>query len=150
MSFMKKEEYKMTFEKAFLIEDHVLIGTKEKFENADAAGISDFALQVTFTDDDCGGTFYATVKDGKLTVEPYDYKDNDAALNISKSALLAVLAGRMTIKSALSSGEATIYGDISKVTDWKATIKKKTPKKPATEKKKTVKKTIRQKQLKRK
>ncbi len=132
----------MTFEKAFL-------KIKEKFNNADATGISDFALQVTFTDEDCGGTFYATVRDGKLSVEPYDYKDNDAALNISKSALLAVLAGRMTIKNALSSGEASIYGDVSKVADWKATIKK-APKKPAPTKKKVVKKTTRQKQFNRK
>ena len=52
----------MTFEQAFL-------KVKEKFEHADASGTADFAVQVTFTDSDCGGTFYAEVKDGKGMAE---------------------------------------------------------------------------------
>ncbi len=109
----------MTFEQAFL-------KVKEKFVNADASSIADFAVQVTLTDSDCGGTFYAEVKDGKLAVEPYNYYDNNASLNITKSALLAYLAGRMTLDKAITGGEAYVDGDTSKIADWKATIKKKT------------------------
>lgn len=126
----------MTFEQAFL-------KIKEKFDKADAKGIDNFAIQVTFTDEDCGGTFYAEVKDGKLNVEPYDYYDNNAVLNISKSALLAVLSGRMSLDKAVANGDAYVQGDASKIADWKKTIKnapskktaaKKTAKKPAAKK----------------
>ena len=118
----------MTFEQAFL-------KVKGKFDNADASGVADFAIQVTLTDEDCGGTFYAEVKNGKLAVEPYDYYDNDVVLDISKSALLAVLAGRSTLDKAIANGEASVKGDASKIADWKSTIKKAAPaKKPAAKK----------------
>ncbi len=107
----------MTFEQAFL-------KVKEKFENADASQTPDFAIQVTFTDEDCGGTFYAEVKEGKLAVEPYNYYDNNTVLDISKSALLALIAGRTSLDKAIADGEATVKGDASKIADWKNTIKK--------------------------
>ena len=125
----------MTFEQAFL-------KVKEKFEHADASGTADFAVQVTFTDSDCGGTFYAEVKDGKLAVEPYNYYDNNALLNITKSALLAYLAGRTTLDKVIAAGDARAEGDISKIADWKAMLKKapaakKTPVKKASASAKT-------------
>ena len=123
----------MTFEQAFL-------KVKSKFDNADASGVADFAIQVTLTDEDCGGTFYAEVKNGKLAVEPYDYYDNDVVLDISKSALLAVLAGRSTLDKAIANGEASVKGDASKIADWKSTIKKAAPAKKAPAKKAPAKK----------
>lgn len=125
----------MTFEQAFL-------KVKEKFDNADASKTADFAIQITLTDEDCGGTFYAEVKEGKLAVEPYDYYDNDVVLDITKSALLAVLAGRSTLDKAVESGEAVVKGDASKIADWKNTIKKAAPAKKAPAKKAEVKKPV--------
>lgn len=123
----------MTFEQAFL-------KVKEKFDNADAKGVADFAIQVTLTDEDCGGTFYAEVKEGKLAVEPYDYYDNDVVLDITKAALLAVLAGRSSLDKAIANGTASVKGDASKIADWKATIKKTAPAKKAPAKKTAAKK----------
>ena len=117
----------MTFEQAFL-------KVKGKFDNADASGVADFAIQVTLTDEDCGGTFYAEVKSGKLAVEPYDYYDNDVVLNISMSALLAVIAGRSSLDKAIANGDAAVQGDASKIADWKSTIKKAPAKKTAAKK----------------
>lgn len=129
----------MTFEQAF---DKI----KEKFAKADASGVADFALQITLTDEDCGGTLYAAVKDGVLSVEPYDYRDNTAALNITKSALLAVLSGRSGFEKAVNDGAAVINGDASNIASLKATIKKapaakKTAAKKTTAKKPAAKKT---------
>lgn len=107
----------MTFEQAFL-------KVKEKFDNADASNTSDFAIQITFTDGDCGGTFYAEAKGGKLAVEPYNYYDNDVVLNISKSALLSLLGGRISLDKAIANGDAFVQGDVSKIADLKNTIKK--------------------------
>lgn len=98
----------MTFEKAFE-------SVKKKFANADASGVDDFAVQITLTDNDCGGTFYAEVKNGVLSVEPYDYHDNNAALTISKSALLGFLGKRIGMEAALSGEGSSLYGDAAKV-----------------------------------
>ncbi len=117
----------MTFEQAFL-------KVKEKFNNADASNTSDFAIQITLTDEDCGGTFYAEVKNGTLAVEPYDYYDNNLVLDITKSALLAVLSGRSSLDKAIANGDAAVKGDASKLVDLKATIKKAPAKKAATKK----------------
>ncbi len=121
----ERGELKMTFEQAFN-------KIKEKFVDADASKVADFAMQITLTDEDCGGTLYAAVKEGVLAVEPYDYRDNTSVLEISKSALLAVLAGRSSLDKAIESGDASIKGDASNVADLKSTIKKaaKAPAKP--------------------
>ena len=70
----------MTFETAFK-------KLKEKFVNVDASLLEDMAIQITISDEDCGGTFYAQVKDHVLAVEPYDYKDNDAIIDVTRAAL---------------------------------------------------------------
>ena len=108
----------MTFEQAFS-------KIKEKFENTDTSNVADFAIQLTFMDEDCSGIFSAYVRDGVLFVEPYDYKDNDLALTITKTALLAVIAGRSSLDKAIANGDAYVEsGDASKIADLKNTIKK--------------------------
>ena len=123
----------MTYEQAFL-------KIKEKFDNADASNVSDFAIQITFMDEDCSGIFYAEVKDGALYVEPYDYNDNSLAITITKSALLAYLGGRSSLDKAIANGDAYVErGDVEKMEALKSTIKKapakKTPAKKAPAKK---------------
>lgn len=123
----------MTFEQAF---DKI----KEKFAKADASKTEDFAMQITLTDEDCGGTMYIAVKDGVLAVEPYDYHDNTSYLNITKSTLLAVLSGRASLDKAIASGDALMGGNASDMAAVKSTIKKPaakaSAKKPAAKKSK--------------
>ena len=106
--FTKGGKFTMTFEKAFE-------SVKKKFINSDASGVDDFAVQITLTDNDCGGTFYAEVKQGVLNVEPYDYRDNNAALTISKTALLSYLGKRTSLDRAISDEGSSVYGDTTKV-----------------------------------
>lgn len=127
----------MTFEQAF---DKI----KEKFAKADASKAADFAMQITLTDEDCGGTMYIAAKDGVLAVEPYDYHDNTSYVNITKSALLAILAGRASLDKAISDGDAMVGGDAAdnmkaakstiKKAAAKTTAKKTAAKKPAAKK----------------
>lgn len=98
----------MTFEKA-------VDSIKGKFVNADASGVDDFAVQITLTDEDCGGTLYAEVKNGVLNIEPYDYHDNNAAITISKAAFLGYLGKRTSLDRALADDGAYVTGDASKV-----------------------------------
>ena len=132
-----KEDLKMTFEQAFK-------RIKTKFENVDAAQLPDMALQITLSDEDCGGTLYAAVRSGILSVEPYDYKDNDAVIDVTRSSLSAILDGKSSIEKEIEKGNLTVKGDLDKVAAVKNAVKapvKKAPAKKAPAKKTAVKKT---------
>ena len=115
----------MTFEAAFK-------KLKEKFANVDPKKLEDMAIQITISDEDCGGTFYAEVRNNVLAVEPYDYKDNDAVIDITKKALASILDGKSTFEKAVEKGEATVMGNIEKIASVKDAIAP--AKKPAAKK----------------
>lgn len=98
----------MTFETAFK-------RIKAKFEEVDASKLADMAVQVTFTDEDCGGTFYFKATNGELAVEAYDYRDNDAVIDIERKALYDILSGKLTLDKAIEKGVATAKGDFTKL-----------------------------------
>lgn len=107
----------MTFEAAFK-------RLKTKFENVDATVLNDMAIQITLTDEDSCGTFYAQIKSNKLFVEPYDYKDNDAVIAITRKSLSAILDSKSSFDKAIEKGEATVAGDLDKFEAFKNSIKK--------------------------
>ncbi len=106
----------MTFETAFK-------RLKTKFENVDATVLDDMAIQVTLTDEDSCGTFYAEVKSNTLYVEPYDYKDNDVVIDITRKSLYAILDSKSSFDKAIESGEATVAGNLDKFEAFKNSIK---------------------------
>ncbi len=132
----------MTFENA-------LKKIKTEFKKADATKLADMAVQVTMTDEDCGGTLYFKSANGVLEVEGYDYRDNDAVVDIARKALMDILAGKTTLDAAIEKGMATVKGDFAKldtlkdaIAPYKAPAKKapakKAPAKKAEEPKKAV------------
>ena len=44
------------------------------------------------------GSFYAIIFDGKMDVQPYDYKDNDISANMSVDELVAALENKTADK----------------------------------------------------
>lgn len=88
---------------------------KEKFENVDFAKLNDMAIQFTLSDEDCGGTFYAEKKGDSLNVEPYDYQDNDAVVDVTRAALTKILDGKLSIDKAIDNGDLTVKGDLEKI-----------------------------------
>lgn len=125
----------MTFENA-------LKKIKTEFNKADATKLADMAVQVTMTDEDCGGTFYFKSTNGVLEVEGYDYRDNDAVIDIARKALMDIIAGKTTLDVAVEKGMATAKGDFAKldtlkaaIAPYKAPAKKTTPAKKAEPKK---------------
>ena len=88
---------------------------KEKFNNVDSSKLNDMAIQFTLTNEDCGGTFYAQARNGVLNVEPYDYKDNDAVVDVTREALTKILDGKLTIEKAIENGDLTVKGDLAKI-----------------------------------
>ena len=111
---------------------------REKFNELDASKLVDMAVQVTLTDEDCGGTLYFKVADGAVEVEGYDYRDNDVILDIERKALMDIISGKSTLEKAVEKGQATAKGDYARLESIKDAVKpavKKTPVKKATAKK---------------
>ena len=97
----------MTYEDMFA-EVKALLG------KADASGIHEhLAYQFNLTGE-AGGTFYLEVKDGKLTVEPYDYRDRDAAFTCSAETLFKIAAGKADPVASVLMGRLKVEGSIDK------------------------------------
>lgn len=122
----------MTYETAFK-------KLKEKFANVESAKLDDMAIQFTLSDEDCGGTFYAEVKSGILNVEPYDYKDNDAIVDVTKAALTKILENKLSIDKAIENGDLTVKGNLEKIHSVANAIKITAAEAPAEKASKTVK-----------
>ncbi|MBR6401131.1 MAG: SCP2 sterol-binding domain-containing protein [Firmicutes bacterium] len=73
------------------------------------------------------GAFYAEISEGKMNVQPYDYRDNDISVNVNADVLVKALES----KTADTLG---FYGDESKIAVLKTvlvSIPKKTARKAA-------------------
>lgn len=93
----------MTFQEMF-------DAAKAGFANADVSGLNGHvAIQIEVTEDGCG-IFYAEVADGVLNVQPYDYRDNTAAVTLPHSTLFALLRRETTLPDAVAQEKAFVQG----------------------------------------
>lgn len=60
------------------------------------------------------GTFYVEIKDGLLSIEPYEYYDRNAVFNISGPDLIKLMNGKLNPVAAFTTGRLKIQGDIGK------------------------------------
>ena len=115
---------------------------KAGFANADVSGLNGHvAIQIEVTEDGCG-IFYAEVADGVLNVQPYDYRDNTAAITLPHSTLFALLRRETTLPEAVAQEKAFVQGCMESAAKLFAAVpalkKAESPKKeaaPAEEKK---------------
>ena len=83
---------------------------KAGFANANVSGLNGHvAIQIEVTEDGCG-IFYAEVTDGVLNVQPYDYRDNTAAVTLPHSTLFALLRRETTLPEAAAQEKAFVQG----------------------------------------
>ena len=111
---------KMTYEEVFARASERLM--KAKVKDVDQH------IAVQFNIEGEGeGAFYAEISEGKMNVQPYDYRDNDISVNVNADVLVNALES----KTADTLG---FYGDESKIAVFKAalvTIPKKVARKTA-------------------
>lgn len=94
----------MTYEKIF----------NEIQKNFKKAKISDFTGEFAFQFNITGegeGIFYAAYKNGILSIEPYDYKDNDVIFTADGKTLTDIAAGKLEPIDAINSGKLFIDGN---------------------------------------
>ncbi len=70
------------------------------------------AAQITMSDEDCGGTFYAAFIDGTLNFEPYDYHDNTVAVIINSVLLEECLKGKADPVKEYLGGNLQAWGNL--------------------------------------
>ncbi len=81
---------------------------------ANPSVVKDFlAIQINLTGLG-GGTFYVEVKNGILSVEPYEYYDRQAILTISVSDFKKLADGKLDAGEAFGDGRLKIDGSIEK------------------------------------
>lgn len=93
----------MTFQEMF-------DAAKAGFANADVSGLNGHvAIQIEVTEDGCG-IFYAEITDGVLNVQPYDYRDNTAAVTLPLNTLFALLRRELVLTQAVAQEKAFVTG----------------------------------------
>ncbi len=108
---------------------------------ADASGISEhLAVQYNVTGEG-EGAFYMEVKDGKVEVQPYDYKDRDILVTADGQTILDMMSGKLDVVAAYLTHKISAEGDLGKADILKKLISsaKKAEKTAAKAAKKTVK-----------
>jgi putative sterol carrier protein len=96
---------------------------KKAMLTADASTVKDFlAIQITLTGLG-GGTFYVEVKNGALSVEPYDYNDRNAALTISVGDFKKLADGKLDAIEAFNQGKLKVDGSVEKALEFSELMK---------------------------
>lgn len=86
------------------------------------------------------GAFYIEIKDGKVSLEPYEYYDRDAKVIITADELEKIINREKTAEESFGEGTLTVEGNIDKAREILSVFK--TPAKKTTTKKSTAKKTV--------
>ena len=106
---------------------------KAKLANVDTSSFEEnFGIQVTIKDEDAAGTFYVAYIGGEFFVEPYDYRDNVAAIDITVDNFVKLVTGRIKAEKALEDGRIDCFGDktaVAKLGGIVKAAKKAAPKK---------------------
>lgn len=81
------------------------------------------AVQVNITGKD-GGVFYIEIKDGKTSVEPYEYNDRSCAISMEQAKFLKLIEGKLDPVVAYTTGKLKVEGDLGKALEFSKLIKK--------------------------
>ena len=93
-----------------------------------------FAVQVRLSDEDCCGTLYVLVDDGKFSAHPYDYFDNDADILANFDTLISIISGKLDFKKAVSEKLISVSGNSEMLSEIFSKPKKEKTKKKITKK----------------
>lgn len=74
---------------------------------------SDVAIEVTISGT-ASGQFYIKAENGKLVVEPYDYKGADIQAYASTETLMKYAEGKVALLAAIESGDIDVTGNVGK------------------------------------
>lgn len=128
--------------------EEIVDKVKKEFGSADVSKYDGhLAIQINITGEG-SGAFYAEINDGKLFIEPFDYKDNDAVLTASGEDIVSILSGKLGAIEAFEAGKITVDGDISKALSIQPIIEENKKTKTVTKRKSTSKSALKEESVK--
>ena len=102
--------------------DELLARVRKIADKVDASGVEFLAVQVNITGAD-GGVFYVEVKNGVISVEPFEYIDRNCEITISMDNFVKLMEGKLDPIAAFTLGKLKVNGDIGKALDFAKIIK---------------------------
>lgn len=94
--------------------EEIFTQTKELILANDLSGIHEnIAIQINIVGEG-EGAFYIALKDGVVSVEPYEYYDRDCIFTISGENFLKICSGALNPVKAFTIGKLKIEGSIEK------------------------------------
>ncbi len=118
--------------------EEIVALVKKGVAKADVSKAEPFAVQIDIKGEG-EGAFYVALKDGELKVEPFEYYDHDAKIDVTGEDLKDIVSGKINLVDAFNEGKAYAVGDVSKLAVV-ADLFKKAPAKKAPAKKAPAKK----------
>ncbi|MDE5966363.1 MAG: SCP2 sterol-binding domain-containing protein [Lachnospiraceae bacterium] len=98
--------------------EEIVDKVKKRLTDVKDKDLSGFlAIQVNITGEG-EGAFYVEVKDGKLSVEPYEYNDRQAKVIMDSKNFLKLMDGKLDPVFAFTTGKLKIEGSVEKVLEF--------------------------------
>ena len=97
--------------------DEIVTKTREVAQSTDISGVDFLAVQCNLTGDN-GGVFYVEVKDGKVSVEPYEYNDRNCAITMKADNFIKLAQGKLDPVAAFTLGKLKVDGDLGKAVEF--------------------------------
>ena len=98
--------------------EEIVEKVRERLTGVDTSQVNGLlAIQVNITGEG-EGAFYVEVKDGILSVEPYEYYDRQAKITMKSKNFLALMDGKLDPVAAFTLGKLKIDGSIEKVLEF--------------------------------
>lgn len=91
-------------------------------EKIDPSGVDFLAVQVNIKGDN-SGVFYIEVKNGNISVEPYEYNDRSCAITMTMDNFNKLIDGKLDPVVAFTLGKLKVDGDIGKALEFSKLIK---------------------------
>jgi putative sterol carrier protein len=89
--------------------------TYERLKSKDLARAGEkLAVQIDLTDIE-NGVFYIEIKNGVLSVMPYEYHDRDALIRTTEKTFSGIADGRLNPLMAYAEGKLKVQGNVDKV-----------------------------------
>ncbi len=105
----------MTFEQ-------ILAKVREMAKGYDVSGTNFLAVQINLTGDN-GGVFYVEIKNGSVSIEPYEYNDRSCGITISGDNFIKLIDGKLDAVAAFTFGKLKVDGDLGKALEFANLLK---------------------------
>lgn len=93
--------------------ESVVQTARKKFLNADVSSVQGtLAFQINLIGK-VQGIFYIEIKDGRVSVEPYDYYDNNAVITMNATNFIKLINGKLDPVVAFTTNKLKVDGDIN-------------------------------------